>query len=329
MKTRNSILALSAMALVLVALACGAPTAVAPTVPAAQEAGQVTPTNAPAQEATPPEVTTAAGCALGSQWVADVTVPDSTEIAPGVPFNKTWRVRNSGTCAWEAGTSLVFISGERMGGPDSVPVGAVTVGATTDVNVNLAAPASPGTYRGNWQMQAPDGTRFGSILWVQIVVPAPPTETAVPPTAEPTTAPTAEASPTTGSHITPIRTIHFVLLPNFEATYVGSQVCGLGRFAMLRAENTGRATLEWETYTIQDLATSEIRTSPGIGNPFLPSGTACPPGADSLPVNGVAYLALNISGMTSGHVARATIRLYVKEGGGESYAEKTVDFTIP
>ncbi|MCX7680518.1 MAG: NBR1-Ig-like domain-containing protein [Anaerolineae bacterium] len=129
----------------------------------------------PVEETPPPEPTTAAGCTLGARWVADVTVPDNTTFAPNAPFVKTWRVRNSGTCAWGPGTRLVFVSGDPMGGPQAVEVPALASGAQTDVSVNLVAPATPGTYRANYQFQAPDGTRFGAVIWVQIVVPATPT----------------------------------------------------------------------------------------------------------------------------------------------------------
>ncbi len=132
------------------------------------------PSAAPPTEA-PPEPTTAAGCTLGARWVADVTVPDNTPFAPGTAFVKTWRIRNSGTCNWEPGTQLVFVSGNPMGGPAAVSVPATAAGAQTDISVNLTAPAVPGTYRGNWQLQAPDGTRFGAVIWVQIVVPGPTT----------------------------------------------------------------------------------------------------------------------------------------------------------
>ncbi len=135
---------------------------------------EVTPST---EEATPLEPTTAAGCTLGARWVADVTVPDDTPFAPGTPFVKTWRVRNSGTCDWPVGTRLVFVSGAAMGGPGAVDVPALVSGAQTDVSVSLTAPAAPGTYRANYQFQAPDGTRFGSIIWVQIVVPGTPTPT--------------------------------------------------------------------------------------------------------------------------------------------------------
>jgi hypothetical protein len=128
-----------------------------------------------------------------------VTVPDNTQFAPGTAFIKTWRVRNSGTCDWEAGTQLVFASGDQMGGPASVSVAATAAGSETDISVNLTAPASPGTYRGNWQLQAADGTRFGAIIYVKIVVPAPATTA---PTSTPT--PTPTQTPTPGQCAIPV-----------------------------------------------------------------------------------------------------------------------------
>ncbi len=148
------------------------------------------PTDTPA-----PDVSGPGGCTLNASWVADVTVPDNTEFAPGAIFNKVWRVRNSGTCAWEAGTQLVFVSGEPLGGPAAVAVPAVAPGSNTDIGVDLIAPAAPETYRSTWQLQSSEGVRFGSHVYVQIVVPEPATPTAEP-TAEPTAAPTATPLPT-------------------------------------------------------------------------------------------------------------------------------------
>ncbi len=142
-----------------------------------------------------PQATPTTPCVPDAEWVADVTVPDNTVFAPGTAFVKTWRIRNSGTCNWEPGTQLVFVSGDPMGGPAAVGVPATAAGAQTDISVNLTAPATPGTYRSNWQLQAPDGTRFGPILYVQIVVPAPATNTP-PPTATFTPAPTATPTQT-------------------------------------------------------------------------------------------------------------------------------------
>ena len=186
------------IALLLATLACGPiPTIVVtatpePTIPARTPEATATPIAAALPTETPPEPTTAAGCTLGARYVADVSVQDNTGFAPGTPFVKTWRVRNSGTCAWEPGTRLVFISGDPMGGPPAVNVPTLAPGAQTDVSVSLIAPAMPGTYHGNYQFQAPNGTRFGAVIYVQIVVLAP-TEA---PTPEPTTVPVPNESPT-------------------------------------------------------------------------------------------------------------------------------------
>jgi hypothetical protein len=137
-----------------------------------------------------PDVTGEGGCTLNVSYVADVTVPDDTEFAPGTAFVKTWRIRNSGTCDWTAGFNLVFVSGDQMGGEATVAVPPTAAGSTADLSVHLTAPSSPGTYRGNWRVQSDEGLAFGSIVYVQIVVAGAATE-------EPTEEPTGEpAGPT-------------------------------------------------------------------------------------------------------------------------------------
>lgn len=140
----------------------------------------------------PPDVTTETGCTLNAGYVADVTIPDDTPLAPGTTFRKTWRIRNTGTCAWEAGTRFIYVNGDPLGGPPEIVSPLAAPGASVDVNVDFVAPATPGTYRSNWQLQAPDGTRFGQMFYVQIVVPTPATNTPTPthtPTATPTSTP--------------------------------------------------------------------------------------------------------------------------------------------
>lgn len=145
-------------------------------------------TNAPATPTVTaaPDVTAESGCTLNASYVADVTVPDDTQFDPGAAFVKTWRMRNSGSCEWQTGSQLVFSSGDPLGGPTTIGVPAVAPGSTLDISVNFVAPSAPGTYRSTWQMQSPEGTRYGSQIYVQIIVPAPIT---------PTSTPTAEISP--------------------------------------------------------------------------------------------------------------------------------------
>jgi hypothetical protein len=91
-----------------------------------------------------------------AQFVRDVTIPDGTTFAPNATFTKTWRLRNAGTCTW-SGYSLVFDSGEVMGGTSPSPIGTVSPGQEIDVSVNLTAPASGGSYRGYWRIRNSSG----------------------------------------------------------------------------------------------------------------------------------------------------------------------------
>ena len=136
------------------------------------------------------------GCTLNGAYAADVTIPDDTQLAPGTAFVKTWRIRNSGTCDWGAGFTLVFVSGDQMGAPGSVTVPPTAAGSTVDVSVNMVAPTTPGTYRGNWRLRSDTGQLFGTTVYVRIVVPSPitPTPTATPTTPPPTGIPNLRAT---------------------------------------------------------------------------------------------------------------------------------------
>lgn len=126
---------------------------------------------------TAPVITVTAGaCTNKAAYVADVTIPDNTRVEAGGSFTKTWRIRNDGTCTWGPDYALVFDRGAQIGGQAIVPLsGSVAPGSTTEISVNLQAPPTAGTHRGDWRIRAPDGTTFGvgagdSALYVQIVV---------------------------------------------------------------------------------------------------------------------------------------------------------------
>lgn len=114
-------------------------------------------------------------CVDQAVYVADVSIPDNTPLAPGAPFVKTWRVRNIGTCAWGSDYALVFVRGEPMGGQAPVPLPqAVQPGSEADLSISLVAPVNPGVYRGEWNLQNGRGAQFSSRgnypFYVQIVV---------------------------------------------------------------------------------------------------------------------------------------------------------------
>jgi hypothetical protein len=161
-----------------------------PTITETVDPGPATPATATptitSEPDTPTPSNTPIPCNLG-RFITDVTVPDGTKYEPGEVFTKTWRIRNTGSCAWTSGYDIVFSGGDAMGAPSSVQItsGTVNPGQSVDVSVDLTAPAAEGTYRGNWQLRDPSDVIFGiensssGLFWVEIEVkePAPTTNT--------------------------------------------------------------------------------------------------------------------------------------------------------
>lgn len=164
------------------------------------DSGEVVPV--PTPQPTPPPASTAtavppsptpAGCIDAMAFVGDLNLDDQNMTAPplmnpGQPFQKGWRIRNIGSCTWDARYLMTYVSGNvpeaRMGGVPTPIQGFVAPGATYDMYVSLVAPLLPGTYQGFWSLRNPNGLLFGDRVWVGITVPAPPTPTP-PPTATP------------------------------------------------------------------------------------------------------------------------------------------------
>lgn len=125
----------------------------------------------PTETAVPPTV----ACVNNAAYVADVTIPDGTVLSPGQSFVKTWRLKNSGNCAWPSAFALTFTGGEQMSGASPQAVIPTGAGGVVDVPVAMIAPSQPGTHVGHWQMRGPDGSFFGTTVTVVIAVPYPPT----------------------------------------------------------------------------------------------------------------------------------------------------------
>ena len=111
------------------------------------------------------------------QFISDVTVPDGTNYEPGAAFKKTWRLKNIGSCTWTTSYSLVFDTGEQLGGPASIKFPAeVKPGQTIDINVDMKAPDKAGHYIGYWKFKNASGVLFGigsdasKSWWVEINV---------------------------------------------------------------------------------------------------------------------------------------------------------------
>ncbi len=158
------------------------PTAAAPT-SAPAPITVVAPTTAPGPA--PTTKATAApqpvACTPNAAFVADVTVPDGTQWHPNQAFNKIWRLKNTGNCAWSGQYQLAYVNGEAMSTVTAVAVPNTPPGSTADLLVAMTAPAALGQHQGNWQLRDPKGAFFGNPVRVMINVvnPAPPPQALV------------------------------------------------------------------------------------------------------------------------------------------------------
>ena len=94
----------------------------------------------------PTPSTSSPPCVDALEYISDLTYDDSTRVpivAPGMPIQKGWRVRNVGTCAWTPGFALAFVCGDQLGGISAPIVQDIVPGQTVDLFVNLTSPAHP------------------------------------------------------------------------------------------------------------------------------------------------------------------------------------------
>lgn len=142
-------------------------------------------------------------CTNSASFVADISIPDNTDVAGGTAFTKTWRISNTGTCVWNPTYTLTHYSDETLGAPDSVSLPITYPGQTADISINLTAPNSIGTHRGNYVINNPAGLimKVGddSRLWVIINVSVLTAATAASTATAGTGAASSATAPSTGS----------------------------------------------------------------------------------------------------------------------------------
>lgn len=115
-------------------------------------------------------------CLYRAEFLADVTLPDGARALPGSKVIKTWRVRNSGTCPWEATTQLAHAPQTGILGT-LLPLGTVVApGESAELSVEFMAPVEPGRYRGDWLIHTGDhvfgvGASGQVPLYVDFIVP--------------------------------------------------------------------------------------------------------------------------------------------------------------
>jgi len=102
-------------------------------------------------------------CRYRASLVSDVTVPLGTMLDANTTFDKTWKIKNTGSCNWD-GVQLVYTRGEAMTSTKSVPVPSTAAGESVDISVPMTAPADEGVHIGEWRLRNATGKDFGPLI---------------------------------------------------------------------------------------------------------------------------------------------------------------------
>jgi hypothetical protein len=109
-------------------------------------------------------------CSNGLKFVQDVTIPDGTTVSIGSTIDKQWLVTNNGTCNWDSTYRLKWVGGDPLGANQEQILYPARAGTQATLRILFTAPAVAGTYESAWQAYGPDGTGFGDLIFVKIVV---------------------------------------------------------------------------------------------------------------------------------------------------------------
>jgi len=146
------------------------------------------------------DVTKSVKCKDGAVLLEDVTIPDNSKVPAGKIFTKTWKFKNTGTCAW-TGFTINYVAGERMNAPESAPVPETAAGATVDISIDLTAPATDGTYTTHFSLHNAAGESIAigaeKTFYVKVIV-----------SAGGAPAPTQSSSTSPGTTVVSIGNIH-------------------------------------------------------------------------------------------------------------------------
>lgn len=111
-------------------------------------------------------------------FVADVTIPDGTVMAPQQMFEKTWRIRNSGTVPWKGrwlARDGALAGHEHPMSPPNILIANTSPGQEIEITMPMRAQPRRGASQVHWKMVDEQGweyfpDRYNLGLMVSIVV---------------------------------------------------------------------------------------------------------------------------------------------------------------
>lgn len=124
--------------------------------PPSPTAVPATPTPEPSSTPTQP----AAPCNQ-AEFLGDISLPNDSVFPPGTLLTKVWRVRNIGSCTWNASYAVVFRDGALISPPATALPNVVAPGQIVDLAVAITVPGYAGVFQSTWMLRSDTGEVFG------------------------------------------------------------------------------------------------------------------------------------------------------------------------
>lgn len=148
---------------------------VTPTLTNTPEGGEQAATATPQQNAGTGGDNAGAPC-YKAAFEGDENIPDGSWFYVNELFTKRWRIKNVGSCTWDANINAIWVEGELMDADSVVAFTTEPVppNSYAEILITFKGPPEAGTYTSYWMLRASDGTIFGfgpygkSWIWVTI-----------------------------------------------------------------------------------------------------------------------------------------------------------------
>jgi len=109
-------------------------------------------------------------CSDGLLFEDDLTIPDGDLVSPGERLDKRWKVKNVGSCNWDAGYQIGLIAGPSMKAPAQQSLFPALSGTEVTIRMVFTAPEEVGIYRSAWQAYDIHQQPFGDPIFIEIEV---------------------------------------------------------------------------------------------------------------------------------------------------------------
>ena len=116
------------------------------------------------------EASATPACLDNLLFLADLTIPDGSQVPPGATLDKQWQVENNGTCNWDARYRLRLIAGPGLGTASEYALFPARAGNQATIWIHFTAPFEAGAYRSAWQAHSPENQPFGDPIFIEITV---------------------------------------------------------------------------------------------------------------------------------------------------------------